>query len=288
MRKYKTLRSPMSTRPNPDGTKPWEGTGRTLKDEEVQLIRAIQDSPRFFFEHVLGATLDEQQIQVVDAFPHHRRLAVKSGHSAGKDFLAARLALWFHITHYPSIVVLTGPTDRQVHHVVWGEIKSAYLNAKYPIGGELMETMIKSGDPDHYMIGFTAKDSTAFQGFHKENVFVMVTEAAGIEQRIWPGIESVMTATGKARMMAIGNATYDPDTEWYQMFTRNAALYKCLTLDSEKSSYCSKEWIEEMRIEHGVDSAFYLARVKGIFPEDVADTLIPLGWIERAQERWEA
>ncbi len=213
---------------------------------------------------------------------------MKSGHSCGKDWLAARLALWFHVAYYPSKVIVTGPTERQVRQIVWGEIKAAYQGARLPIGGELLETMLKSGDPQHFMIGFTARDPEAFQGFHSENICVIVTEAPGVEPRLWPAIESLLTSSGQAKLMAIGNATYEPDSEFYAMFTRNASLYRTFTLDSERSPYCSKEWIQEMRAEHGTDGPVYLARVKGIFPEDVADTLIPLAWMERAQGRWSA
>ena len=87
-------------------------------------------------------------------------------------------------------------------------------------------------------------------------------------------------------MLAIGNATYEPDSDFYAMFTRNAAMYKQYTLDSRLSSYCSKQWIEEMRQEFGEDSPVWKSRVLGVFPDDVTDTLIPLAWIEKAYERW--
>jgi phage terminase large subunit len=186
----------------------------------------------------------------------------------------------------------SGNTDRQVKNITWGELKAAYNHARYEIGGELNDSMLKSFLPDgsvdseHFMIGFTAKDSDAFQGFHSPNLLVIVTEAAGVEARIWPGINSLMTSVGEARELCIGNATYEPDSEFFGMFTRNAALYKQFTLDSRKSSYCSKQWIEEMRQEFGEDSPVWKSRVLGVFPDDVADTLIPLAWVERAYARW--
>jgi hypothetical protein len=212
--------------------------------------------------------------------------------NCGKDFCSARLGLWFHLTHYPSKVVITGPTERQVNYITWGELKAAYNHARYEIGGELNDSMLKSFLPDgkvdseHFIIGFTAKDSNAFQGFHSPNLLVIVTEAPGVEARIWPGINSLMTSVGEARELCIGNATYEPDSEFYAMFTRNAAMYKQFTLDSRLSSYCSKQWIEEIRQEFGEDSPVWKARVLGVFPDDVADTLIPLAWIEKAYAKW--
>lgn len=248
--------------------------------------------PRIFFEQVLGEKLDEQQYAVLDAFASSRRVSVKSGHSCGKDWLFARLALWFHCTHYPSIVVTTAPTDRQVRHVIWGEIRAAYRKAKVPIGGELLpdSPYLKSGDPHHYMIGFKAKNADSFQGFHvsgeNAGICILISEATGIEQRLWPAIESLMTAPN-AKMALIGNALMDPESEFYQSFTSKAHLYEPVTLDSEKSSYCSKDYIEDIRSTFGEGSPMWMARVKGEFPVDAADVLIPLGWIEAAAYRWE-
>lgn len=255
---------------------------------EAQLFDAIAESPRFFIEEVLGERLDPQQVEVCERFKRARRISVKSGHSCGKDFLAARLALWYHIVHYPSIVVTTGPTDRQVQNIVWGEIRAAYKNARFPIGGELLPSasLLRSDHPKHYMIGFTSDDPNAYQGLHAPHVLIVVTEAQGVHPTLWPGIESLMTAVD-AKLLLIGNAIYEPGSEFYSTFTDKAALYTGLTLDSVRSSHCSRKWIEEVKEIYGENSSYYRARVGGEFPTDVSDALIPLGWIERAKARWE-
>jgi hypothetical protein len=263
---------------------------KTLSESEARLIQAIEDSPEFFIEEILGEKLDEQQRAVCRAFKTHDRVAVKSGHSCGKDFLGPRLGLWYWITHFPAIVITTGPTDRQVQQIVWGELRTAIRKSKFPIGGNLMPAASRLSDPEepkHYMLGFTANDPSAFQGYHEKNVLVIVTEAQGINPLMWPGIESLMTAPN-AKLLLLGNAIYEPGSEFYEVFTRKADHYACITLDSEKSSHCSAERIQEWKEIYGEDSPYYLARVKGIFPTDASDGLIPLGWITRAQERFQA
>lgn len=260
-------------------------------EAELELWRNVADPERggrFFIEQVLGETLDEQQIPLVEEFDKHRYIVVPSGHSCGKDYLCARLALRYHVKHYPSIVITTGPTARQVEQIVWGEIRAAYKKAKYPIGGELLPQApkLKSGDPHHYMIGYTAEDADALQGVHTDNVLVIVTEAQGIEQKLWTAIKSLMTAIGDAKLVAIGNPICEPDSEFAAMISRKADQYKCFRLDSRKSSHCSTAFIDEIRTEFGEGSPVWLARVEGILPESIADTLIPLAWIERAYERW--
>lgn len=264
-----------------------------MTDEEIVYER-IRESPRYFIEEILGDKLDDQQIAIVEAFPTARRMGVKSGHSCGKDWLAGRLSLWFHVAHYPSIVVTTGPTDRQVKLATWGEIRSAYKKSVLPIGGELLPEACKLRsydrqgriEPHHYMVGFTSDEPDAFQGIHTDNVLIVVTEAQGINPVMWPAIESLMTAMN-AKLLLIGNALYEPESEFYAAFSSKASIYKQFTLDSRKSSHCSPLYINEMRETHGEESPVWLARVAGEFPTDIADTLIPLGWIEKAQRRWD-
>lgn len=264
----------------------------TAQDEDL-VYEKIRKSPRYFIEDILGDKLDEQQIAIVEAFPTTRRMGVKSGHSCGKDWLAGRLALWFHVAHYPSIVVTTGPTDRQVKLATWGEIRAAYKKSKVPIGGELLPEACKLrsfdenniANPHHYMVGYTSDDPDAFQGIHTDNVLIIVTEAQGVDPTMWPAIESLMTSMN-AHLLLIGNALYEPESEFYAAFSSKAAMYKQFTLDSRKSSHCSEQYIADVREAHGEGSPYWLARVEGIFPSDISDTLIPLSWIEKAQARW--
>jgi hypothetical protein len=47
----------------------------------------------------------------------------------------------------------------------------------------------------------------------------------------------------------------------------------------------TKEWVDERKAEWGEDSPLYQARVLGEFPTVSDDTLIPIGWIERATNK---
>lgn len=269
----------------------------SLSREQIALMEALQSErgPEFFVREILGGEPYDKQEPILRSVAKNRRTAVKSGHSCGKDWLAARVALWFHSTFYPSIVVTTGPTDRQVVNIVWGEIDGAYRKSRVPIGGKLLTKELQHIDPktgerdkSHYMIGYTASDSEGFQGFHSDNVLVIVTEASGIDPEIWKGINALMTAKKTAKLFVVGNALFEPGSEFSGMFSEQANLYETFTLDSEESPYCSKEWIAEMRAMYGEDSPVYKARVKGIFSTELSDTLIPLGYIEKAHQRWAA
>ena len=255
-----------------------------------KLISRIREEPLRFVRDYLGETLDPQQIAPIEAIRDNKYIAIKSGHSAGKDFIAARLGLWFYSSYYPSIVIITGPTDRQAKVIVWGEVRKAYRRAAElndnPIGGEWFETVLKSGDPDHYMMPFTTDQADSYQGFHAPNVMVIVTEATGMAPGVWTGIESLMTAKNAARMIVIGNPTTGPGDKFYDIFHSKRGLWKCFTLNSRRSTHCSQSWVEEREREWGKDSMLVRCRIDGEFPDRETDALIELAWIEAAQRRY--
>ena len=75
------------------------------------LDRAQRD-PVWWVEEVLGDRLWQRQRDIIESVRDNPETAVKSCHGAGKSFSAARVALWFLMTHRPSIVITTAPTDR--------------------------------------------------------------------------------------------------------------------------------------------------------------------------------
>lgn len=244
----------------------------------------------WFFRDYLGETLDPQQIEPIQAVRNSSHIAIKSGHSCGKDWIAGRLGLWFHVSYFPSIVIITGPTDRQAKVVVWGEVRKAYRHAAElndnAIGGQLLGTVLKSGDPDHYMMPFTTDQGDSYQGFHADNVMVIVTEATGMSHDAWSGIESLMSAKKTARMIVIGNPTTGPGDKFYDIFHSKRDLWKCFTLNSRRSTFCAPSWIDERERDWGRDSMLVRSRIDGEFPDRETDSLIELAWIEAAQRRY--
>src|SRR6185312_2888777 len=56
--------------------------------------------------------------------------------------------------------------------------------------------------------------------------------------------------------------------------------------DTIQAGRVSREWAEQRKRQWGEDSAVYQNRVLGEFASSEEDGVIPLGWIERANERW--
>ena len=243
-----------------------------------------------FASDILGVTLWAKQREVLEAVRDQRRVAVKSGNGLGKDFTAAVAVLWYLHHHDPAIVLSTAPTFRQVRHVLWRQIHSLYRRASDTLGGKMLDTRWELAD-DRYAMGLSASDADQFQGFHSENVFVVVDEAEGVGEEIYEAVEAVMTSANP-RLLLIGNPT-TTSGGFHRAFHRERGIYRAITisaLDSPNVKLGSIEipglttaaWVEERRAMWGENSQLFRARVLGEFPERGDDNLIAVPDVEAA------
>lgn len=256
----------------------------TLKEQPINFFKAAW--PDIY----LWDKLEEICFQIVK----NRRVIVPSGHGIGKTWLLARIALWFLYCFYPSKVITSAPTWSQVELLLWSEIKNAYHTCQFPLGGRILETQLKI-EEDWFAIGLSTRGKAKerefgtpkFQGFHSENLLVLLDEAPGIEPEIWTSVETLITGTNN-KIVAIGNPT-SPSGKFYEAC--KSPLWRKIEISSfdhpnVKSGAIiipgavTKEWIEERQKEWGEDSPLWQAKVLGQFPDEGEDTLIPLSWAE--------
>lgn len=187
------------------------------------------ESPLDFARDVLGVTLWSKQEEVLAALPVHRRVAVKSGNGLGKGFCAAVAVLWFIQLHDPAIVLSTAPTFRQVRHILWRQIRRLHRRAADRLGGKMLEARWELSD-ERYAIGLSADTADQFQGFHSDNMLIVVDEAEGVSDEIYEAIEAVMTSTDP-RLLLIGNPT-TVSGAFRRAFYQERNLYHTITISA--------------------------------------------------------
>jgi hypothetical protein len=261
-------------------------------EARILLDRAKRD-PVFFVTKVLGGDPWEKQEEILKTVRDHRRVAVRACHGVGKTRVAAWVALWFLYCHKNSKVITTAPTWHQVENLLWREIAAAHAGSKYPLGGKVLQTQIELGK-QWFALGLSTDKPERFQGFHAEYILLIVDEASGVDQRIFEAAEGFLTSPG-ARLLLIGNPT-QLSGEFYNAF--RSPLYHKIHISAFDSPnlkagkiirpyLVTPQWVEEKRLKWGEDSPLWYSRVLGEFPEQGDDTLIPLAWIEAAQQRWQ-
>ncbi len=98
--------------------------GRSLEE-----FAAYRNDPLGFIREVLKGEPWDRQIEIAGAVEANPLTVVRSCNGAGKDWLAARLALWW-VYARGGLALVTGPTERQVREVVMGEVARAFTKAK--------------------------------------------------------------------------------------------------------------------------------------------------------------
>lgn len=286
--------------------------------QATELLRRSQADPVWWVETVLGEEPWELQRRIMESVRDNPRTGVKSCHSGGKSWLAARIAAWWLSCHRNSIVVTTAPSHRQVENVIWPEIRRARRAAAargIHLPGNLppVATVWRVADK-WYAIGFSTDDPDRFQGLHSDYVLVIVDEASGIKPDIWEAIDAVM-ASGHVRLLTIGNPT-DPTGPWAEEYrslpanakftisafdTPNFAHFGITQADIIDGTWEKKiggrpiprpylitpQWVADKARRWGTNNPAWKARVLGEFPDSAPDALVPLAWIEAAQRVYE-
>lgn len=252
----------------------------------------------------LGEHLWSKQREIAESLVTNRRTAVKSCHDVGKSFVASRAAAWFIDTHPPgeAIVVSTAPTYKQVHAILWEEIRRAAKRAAAagtPLPGRVLQSdEWKLGDGT--LIGFGRKpadtDEHGFQGIHRRYVLVILDEACGVPKQLWTAVEAITTNTN-CRTLAIGNPD-DPASEFAEVCKPGSGWNVVRVSAHDTPNFTGEQvpdelrplliepgWVEDKARRWGTESPLYASKVLGEFPDVGQDVLFPPSLIRAAQER---
>ena len=305
-----------------------------MRTQEEEILRA--SDPEFFIRHVLGVEyMPLAQERIIRAVRDNMRVVIPACHGIGKTFTLGNIVPWFLCTNVPSKIITTAPTGRQVNQLLWGEIRRAYRNATYPLGGELLETASWKYRENWFAIGYspekgasTVKEgqsgSSAFQGYHEENLMIVIDEATGVARNIWTQAEAMCTSSNN-RIVAIGNPTTKNCTFYEKTKTStwktvkidcfdspNLTVNKLRNIDDLKRerdrllkmsdeemrftltkyrvlypALLTANWVMQMAMpdEWGIESIPFQTRILGEFPDSEGDMFFPEKIVEDAYNR---
>ena len=164
---------------------------------------AYADDPLGFIREVLKGDPWSRQLEIAEAVRDQPLVVVRSCNAAGKDWIAAHLALWW-VYARQGLVLLTGPTERQVKEIVMSEVARAFARAN-DLPGELYQMALRLGRTEHAgILAFTSTEASRLTGFHAPHVFAVITEAQGVEDYAWEGVLACVTGSDD-RVLAVGN-----------------------------------------------------------------------------------
>jgi hypothetical protein len=234
-----------------------------------------------------------KQVEVLESVRDNRRTVVHSSHAVGKSRVAAWVAAWWIECHPAgtAFVVSTAPSWSQVRTILWRYINE--VHRKGGLRGRLNQTEWWLGDEQ---VGYGRKppdsDEAGFQGVHAKFVLVLVDEAGGIPGRLWRAILALLT-TRECRVLAIGNPDYEgsefskrcqPGSGWNVIHidglgTPNFTDEPC----PPDAPLIDQSFVDDVIADYGLDSPQYLITVRGLFPKDRSDGVVPWSWASRCR-----
>ena len=257
------------------------------------VLEDYRDDPVRFVEEVLGHPPPyEKQREILRTLAVKRRVSVVGANGSGKDWAAARAILWWLATRLRAIVVVTGPTQRQVEQIVWRELRAAYKASRVPLGGRLSGSQWNIAD-DRYAIGFSTNKADNLQGFHSPELLVVVTEAHAMPQDQMEALKRLYPA----RMLLTGNA-FSRDGEFFDSHHTKRHIYAGVTVsvydtpnftgeNGGAPGMPTEEDVEERKLDWGEDHPLYQGSILARFPDMLDDSLLSRSAIEAAVARWE-
>lgn len=225
-----------------------------------------------------------------------------------------------------AFVVSTAPTAAQVEAILWREIGKAHRKGNLPgriLGGGFPQWKIDN-ELVAYGRKPADHDSSGFLGIHARYVLIIIDEACGIPKVLWDAVDALAT-NDSARVLAIGNpddpgtqfrVVCEPGSGWNTIridglaspnvceseiaklppglgvALRDALAEAGMTPSTEevpdelREYLISATWIAERVLRWKTKSSLFLSKVRGLFPNDNSEGVIPLGWVERACDRW--
>lgn len=263
---------------------------------DLSAFAQYADDPVGFLRDVLNEDPWERQVEIAETVRDHPQVTVRSCHAAGKDWIAARLALWWCFARR-GLVVLTGPTRAQVEEILMrGELRDAFERQGDLPGRLGVQALRPAGEGKAGILARTATGVHRLSGLHDARVLFVITEAQDPEiDHAWDAAFTCTTGA-KDRKLTLGNPTersgrfYEAhrSPEWKSLKIAAADIPNVREGETVVPGLLTREGVERFRSEYGEESGFYVSRVLAEFPEESEHGVFTREMLDRAVKLHEA
>jgi hypothetical protein len=235
-----------------------------------KLDKSVTDLENFSRE-IFGMDLYQWQIDAMKAITGKNgksRVAVRAANGSGKTTcLAAPAALWHALIYPNSITITTSGVYRQVKEQMWPCIRSLAAKVK-GWGIQVNQTDLVTSTGSR-IIGFSTDDPGRFEGWHADNLMIIIDEAKTVAD----GIFEAVARCQPTRQMVISSPG-GTSGEFYRIFNKQQHLWSLHKVTSYDCPHISKEWIEEQFERWGRDHPLIKSMVFGEFMEADDERLV--------------
>ena len=223
---------------------------------------------------ILGMSLYDWQEKILWDADEHGAISLKAGNGSGKTTsIAAPLALWHAVAFKRSLTIITAGVYRQVKEQLFPALRR--YAQKLP-GWTFNYTDITAPNGSR-IIGFSTDEPGRFEGWHNNNLLVIVDEAKSVPDSIFEAIERCQP-TRLILMSSPGGCS----GFFYEAFHSRRKFFRQHTVTSFQCPHISKAWIEEQIEKYGEHSPLVRSMIFAEFmATNEGSTAIPLTLLER-------
>lgn len=252
--------------------KSWE-----LDEWQVKLLQAFSDVVR-----------KKRGLPTVENHDGKPWLSVVAMHGPGKTHTAALFAHLFNFC-FPGRIVVTGPKFTQLKTRFMPAFRKV-LHRAHP----WYRALVKDGerhvkwcnDKDWCLLLETATKPENLAGHHERFMLVIVEEATGVPESLWPVVFGALSSGEIVILLMISNPTKRTGTfAKSHLSAIESRDYYRMQIKLDQTRRVRPEWVERMRRKYGETSPIYKIRVLGEFASDDAFQLISTEWITAASQR---
>lgn len=259
-----------------------------------------------------GRSLTSHEQQYV----HKIGMSIHSGHTTGKDAIAAWIILHFLVcTTYPKIIC-TAPTDAQLRSILWSEIHKWLRNSAVSSLITFQAEKIyftEAGGREWFAIPRTVSTNSSEEeqaetiaGFNAPFKLIVVDEASGVSDAVFRPLEGGLGQKCNLVLM-IGNPTKHNGFFYNSHYGSQRQVKTTISFEeqpgtsvqvythpgewivkrwnAEESENVNQDHVIRMRDKYGKDSNAYRIRVLGLPPTATPDALVPWDWLDAATSR---
>lgn len=288
-----------------------EHAAREFEDDAPRPRHRFYDDPVGFADTCIRwppeAGLTAYQRDVLAALPTKRKVSVRGPHGLGKTTTAAVAVLWFALTRELSgrdwKIPTTAGAWRQLEFYLWPEIKKWARQLDWNALGceplsertELLTLNIKLAHG--HAFAAASDNPSLIEGAHGDSILYVFDESKAIIPATFDAAEGAFSGadpTGNLEAYALAMSTPgEPNGRFYEIHSRKPGLEdwwaRHVTVgEAIAAGRISESWVEQRRLQWGADSALFANRVLGEFHSSDEDGVIPLAWVEAANDRWRA
>ena len=264
-----------------------------------QLIRWRKDPVAFVREN-FKVEPDPWQYDVLKAFPHNQRQAMKACKGPGKTCLLAWLNWNFLSTRVNPKMAATSISKENLSDGLWAEMalwqsKSKWLSKEF----QWNKTRIHyKKRPETWFLAARAwskqadqqKQADTLAGFHADNLMYTLDEAGGIPDAVMVAAKAgLSTVGGEKHILMAGNPTH-LEGPLYRASTIERDKWHLTEItgdpkDPKRAPRIDLKWAQDQIDEYGADNPWVLVNVFGKFPPASLNSMIGPEEVEEAMRR---